>query len=146
MRSNPGFAFGRDFFFPDRNSGFKGVDQPAAGVECGGSVFGSGGDENDVVAGLDGSQAMHETGVDQCKAFDGFVAQGFHFRDDHARIGVETDFAYRPAFRKITGATDEAGDAADPWRNVAQGAQFGIDRMCEDSWRWQSTNPDGFKD
>ena len=25
-------------------------------------------------------------------------------------------------------------------------AQFGIDRMCEDSWRWQSTNPDGFKD
>ena len=25
-------------------------------------------------------------------------------------------------------------------------AQFGIDRMCEDSWRWQSTNPDGFTD
>ena len=23
-------------------------------------------------------------------------------------------------------------------------AQFGIDRMCEDSWRWQSQNPHGF--
>lgn len=23
-------------------------------------------------------------------------------------------------------------------------AQFGIERMCEDSWRWQSNNPDGY--
>lgn len=23
-------------------------------------------------------------------------------------------------------------------------AQFGIDKMCEDSWRWQSNNPNGF--
>jgi UDP-glucose 4-epimerase len=23
-------------------------------------------------------------------------------------------------------------------------AQYDIDRMCEDSWRWQSTNPLGF--
>jgi len=25
-------------------------------------------------------------------------------------------------------------------------AELGIDRMCEDSWRWQSMNPDGFVD
>ncbi|HHO58669.1 MAG TPA: UDP-glucose 4-epimerase GalE [Thiotrichales bacterium] len=24
-------------------------------------------------------------------------------------------------------------------------AEFGVDRMCEDSWRWQSNNPDGYK-
>jgi UDP-glucose 4-epimerase len=24
-------------------------------------------------------------------------------------------------------------------------ARFGIERMCEDAWRWQSMNPDGFK-
>jgi UDP-glucose 4-epimerase len=24
-------------------------------------------------------------------------------------------------------------------------AQYGIERMCEDSWRWQSMNPDGFQ-
>lgn len=23
-------------------------------------------------------------------------------------------------------------------------ARYGIDKMCEDSWRWQSTNPDGY--
>ena len=23
-------------------------------------------------------------------------------------------------------------------------AKYGIDEMCEDSWRWQSTNPDGY--
>ena len=25
-------------------------------------------------------------------------------------------------------------------------AQFGIDEMCEDSWRWQKTNPNGYRD
>jgi UDP-glucose 4-epimerase len=25
-------------------------------------------------------------------------------------------------------------------------AELGLDRMCEDSWRWQSQNPSGFKD
>lgn len=24
-------------------------------------------------------------------------------------------------------------------------AEFGVERMCEDSWRWQSQNPDGYK-
>jgi UDP-glucose 4-epimerase len=23
-------------------------------------------------------------------------------------------------------------------------AQYGIDEMCEDSWRWQSNNPNGY--
>jgi UDP-glucose 4-epimerase len=23
-------------------------------------------------------------------------------------------------------------------------AEFGIERMCADHWRWQSTNPQGF--
>ena len=23
-------------------------------------------------------------------------------------------------------------------------AKYGIDEMCEDSWRWQSSNPDGY--
>ena len=24
-------------------------------------------------------------------------------------------------------------------------AEYGIDEMCADSWRWQSQNPDGYK-
>ncbi len=23
-------------------------------------------------------------------------------------------------------------------------AELGVDKMCEDSWRWQSSNPDGY--
>jgi UDP-glucose 4-epimerase len=25
-------------------------------------------------------------------------------------------------------------------------AEYGLDRMCEDAWRWQSNNPQGFFD
>ena len=24
-------------------------------------------------------------------------------------------------------------------------AQYGIDKMCEDAWRWQSKNPNGYR-
>ncbi len=37
----------------------------------------------------------------------------------------------------------------DPSKAKAQlgwEAQYGIDEMCEDSWRWQSMNPNGFKE
>ena len=36
---------------------------------------------------------------------------------------------------------------ADPSRAKAElgwEAQYGIEEMCEDSWRWQSQNPDGY--
>jgi len=38
------------------------------------------------------------------------------------------------------------------WINLAEAekelgfkAEFGIERMCADSWRWQSMNPDGYR-
>jgi UDP-glucose 4-epimerase len=44
------------------------------------------------------------------------------------------------------------GDVASCFANVARArellgwsAQFGIDRMCADSWRWQSANPKGYR-
>jgi UDP-glucose 4-epimerase len=44
------------------------------------------------------------------------------------------------------------GDVAECYANPARArqllgwsAQFGIERMCEDAWRWQSMNPEGFK-
>lgn len=45
-------------------------------------------------------------------------------------------------------AGDIAACYADPSKAQAElgwAAQLGIDQMCEDSWRWQSTNPDGYK-
>ncbi|MGL1834204.1 UDP-glucose 4-epimerase GalE [Rhodocyclaceae bacterium SMB388] len=45
------------------------------------------------------------------------------------------------------------GDVAECWANPALAervlgwkAQWGIDEMCRDAWRWQSSNPDGYPD
>ncbi len=45
-----------------------------------------------------------------------------------------------------------AGDVPECWADPAKAekelgwkAQFGIEKMCEDLWRWQSMNPNGFR-
>jgi UDP-glucose 4-epimerase len=46
-----------------------------------------------------------------------------------------------------------AGDLATVYADTAKAnrelgfrAEFGLDRMCADSWRWQTMNPMGFGD
>ena len=46
-----------------------------------------------------------------------------------------------------------AGDIASCYANADKAkrelgweAQFGIREMCADSWRWQSSNPNGYED
>ena len=44
---------------------------------------------------------------------------------------------------------DIAACYADPqkaWEEMGWKAQYGIREMCEDSWRWQSQNPNGYDD
>lgn len=62
------------------------------------------------------------------------------------------------AFEKASGKTIKykivdrrAGDVAESFADPGKAnkelgwkTQFGIDRMCEDTWRWQSMNPQGF--
>ncbi len=36
-------------------------------------------------------------------------------------------------------------DPSKAKRELGWEAQYGIDEMCEDSWRWQSNNPDGYR-
>ncbi len=46
-------------------------------------------------------------------------------------------------------AGDIAACYADPakaYRELGWKAEFGIEKMCEDSWRWQSQNPNGYHD
>jgi UDP-glucose 4-epimerase len=45
------------------------------------------------------------------------------------------------------------GDIAECWADPSRArellgwsARFGIERMCEDAWRWQSANPRGYAD
>lgn len=57
--------------------------------------------------------------------------------------GVEIPYEIKP--RR---AGDIATCYADPTKaknELGWEAQFGIDRMCEDSYRWQSNNPNGYK-
>ena len=37
-------------------------------------------------------------------------------------------------------------DPAKAKEELGWEAEYGIDEMCEDSWRWQSTNPNGYND
>lgn len=37
-------------------------------------------------------------------------------------------------------------DAEKAARELGWRAEFGIERMCQDAWRWQSQNPNGFED
>ena len=37
-------------------------------------------------------------------------------------------------------------DAAKAKNELHWTAERGLDEMCEDSWRWQSQNPDGYND
>ena len=37
-------------------------------------------------------------------------------------------------------------DPAKAREELGWEAQYGIDEMCEDTWRWQSTNPNGYND
>ncbi len=37
-------------------------------------------------------------------------------------------------------------DPSKAKRELGWTAQYGIDEMCEDSWRWQSSNPNGYAD
>ncbi len=63
------------------------------------------------------------------------------------------------AFEKASGKTvsykitsRRPGDIAECWalpakaeRELGWKAQRGIEKMCEDTWRWQSNNPDGYE-
>ena len=48
-------------------------------------------------------------------------------------------------------ASRRTGDVATCYADPARAqalmgwrAEFGLDRMCEDAWRWQQANPHGF--
>ncbi len=56
----------------------------------------------------------------------------------------------KPIPYKITGR--RAGDIAECYADAGEAermmgwkAQFGLDRMCADSWRWQTKNPNGYR-
>jgi len=89
------------------------------------------------------NQVMHTTGV---HAYNLGTGQGYSVLDMVA------------AFEKVSGRSipyalvqRRPGDAAISYADVTKAkeelgwkAEKGIEQMCEDSWRWQSNNPNGY--
>ena len=69
--------------------------------------------------------------LDMVKAFSKASGQDIPYKIVDRRCG---DVAM--CYADCTKANNELG-----WK-----AEFGIDRMCEDSWRWQSNNPNGYEE
>ena len=58
--------------------------------------------------------------------------------------GKELKYAIKP--RRLGDIATCYADAAKAREELGWEAERGIEEMCEDSWRWQSKNPDGYDD
>ena len=61
-----------------------------------------------------------------------------------AATGVKIPYAIKP--RRPGDIAICYSDASKAERELGWKAQYGIREMCEDSWRWQSQNPNGYDD
>ena len=59
-----------------------------------------------------------------------------------AATGVKIPYVIKP--RRAGDIATCYCDASKAERELGWKAEFGIDRMCADSWRWQSNNPNGY--
>ncbi|MCG8372165.1 MAG: UDP-glucose 4-epimerase GalE [Balneolales bacterium] len=57
--------------------------------------------------------------------------------------GIEIPFKIAP--RRPGDTAESYADPSKAERELGWKAQFGIRKMCADSWRWQSNNPNGYK-
>ena len=61
-----------------------------------------------------------------------------------AATGIKIPYEIKP--RRAGDIATCYSDASKAERELGWKAQYGIKEMCEDSWRWQSQNPNGYDD
>ena len=59
-----------------------------------------------------------------------------------AATGITIPFEFKP--RRAGDIPVNYSNADKAWKELGWKAQYGIKEMCEDSWRWQSNNPNGY--
>ena len=59
-----------------------------------------------------------------------------------AATGITIPFEFKP--RRAGDIPVNYSNADKAWKELGWKAQYGIKEMCEDSWRWQSCNPNGY--
>ncbi len=63
-------------------------------------------------------------------------------RNFEEATGVKVPYSIRP--RRAGDIPENYSNAEKAYRELGWKAQYGIKEMCEDSWRWQSKNPEGY--
>lgn len=61
-----------------------------------------------------------------------------------AATGRKIPYSIKP--RRAGDISENYANAEKAFRELGWKAQYGIREMCEDSWRWQSQNPNGYDD
>lgn len=59
-----------------------------------------------------------------------------------AATGITIPFEFKP--RRAGDIPVNYSNADKAWKELGWKAQYGIKEMCEDSWRWQNSNPNGY--
>lgn len=83
-----------------------------------------------------------------CEAFNLGTGNGtsvLQLRDAFVKMtGVEVPYVIDP---RRPGDPDEVYANADKAKNIlGWSAKYGVDEMCEDTWRWQKNNPKGYEE
>ena len=89
--------------------------------------------------------ALENTGCEPFNLGTGNGTSVLQLRDAFVRnTGVDVPYVIDP---RRPGDPDEVYADASKSKNIlGWEAKFGIDEMCEDTWRWQSNNPKGFEE
>ncbi|MCR4739850.1 MAG: UDP-glucose 4-epimerase GalE [Lachnospiraceae bacterium] len=98
------------------------------------------------VKALDKIEEMKKNGADEVKIYNLGTGNGVSVLDlVHAFekvIGRELPYEIKP--RRAGDIATCYADPSKAERELHWKAEYDIDRMCEDSWRWQSANPNGY--
>ena len=88
--------------------------------------------------------ALKNTGCEPFNLGTGNGTSVLQLRDAFVRnTGVQVPYVIDP---RRPGDPDEVYADASKAKNIlGWEAQFGVDEMCEDTWRWQSGNPNGYE-
>ncbi len=88
--------------------------------------------------------ALNHTGCEAINLGTGNGVSVLQLRDAFVKAtGVEIPYVIDP---RRPGDPDEVyADAAKAKEMLGWEAKYGIEEMCEDTWRWQKNNPDGYE-
>ena len=80
-------------------------------------------------------------------AFNLGTGRGYSVLEVVAAFGraSEREISYRVLPRRAGDSAESFADVTRAEKVLGWKAKHGLDQMCQDAWRWQSQNPDGFR-